>query len=333
MRSDTMTTDEDLVREYLLGGLSEDEVDALERRLLVNDELFDLAEAVEGDLLAACARGELGAEERRRVLRRLAASPGGQARLALAQGLAALAAQEKGGEGGAVLPFRPRPLPARWSTRVAAIAASLAVAVGLGWLALQTSDPGEVVVAERGAPAPADDRRPAAQTPEARPPAPSATEPAAPAMPEAPAVPEEDARIAETTPAPAPRQPERAPEAAVPSVVRAVLAFAHRTRSGGASEVTRIEVPPGTRTVELHLPLVEDEEAAFFRAVLLDAAEEEIAKWEQIEAADDPAGRVIIVAIPTTEIPPGRYAIEVRGMTSEGEYELLGKPVFEVRQP
>lgn len=327
MKSDTMMTDQDFLREYLLGELPEDKVAAIEQRLLEDDKLFDLAEAIEGDLLVACVRGELSPEERQRVLRRLAASPQGQARLALAQGLTTLADQEKRRLGGTVVPFRPRPaLPTRWSTRVAAIAASLAVAIGVSWLAQQTVDPGKMVMAERGTLPRVDTRPPVPRAPEA-----PETEPQT--EPTAPAASEEDTQVAETPTPPAPQRQERTPEVVVPSVIRAVVAFAHTTRSGGASEVTEIEVPQGTKTVEIHLPLTEDEEATSFRAVLLDATEQKILQWEKIDAIDNQEGGVIIIPIPTTEIPPGKYAIEVRGLTSEGEYELLGKPAFEVRQP
>ena len=52
-------TDDELLRSYLLGTLPEREADHLEGRLLAEDELFELSEAIEADLLAACDRGEL----------------------------------------------------------------------------------------------------------------------------------------------------------------------------------------------------------------------------------------------------------------------------------
>ncbi|HEX7184088.1 MAG TPA: hypothetical protein VF756_19820 [Thermoanaerobaculia bacterium] len=329
MKSDTMMNDTDFLREYLLGGLPENEVDAMEQRLLEDDELFKLAEALESDLLAACARGELSPEERQRVLRRLAASPRGQAKLALVQGLTTLAAQEKKKLGGTIVPFRPRPaLPVRWSTRVAAIAASLAVAVGVSWLAQQTAAPRDVVIADRDTPVPVESSRPAPQAPSTP-----------TVQPEAPTAPEEGTQIAEATPAPvptpAPEQPERTPETTVPSVVSAVVAITYGTRAGGASEVPEILVPQGTRTVEIQLPLPEGEEAISFQAELLDATtDEEILTWERIEARDLGEGKAaLFVEIPAAELPPGKYAINVRGLTPDGESDLLGKPVFVVARP
>src|SRR4029077_7915420 len=83
--------DDELLRSYLLGKLPEEEADGLERRLLAEDDLFELAEAVELDLLAAADRGALARAEREEFLRKLAASPRGRERLALARSLNTLA--------------------------------------------------------------------------------------------------------------------------------------------------------------------------------------------------------------------------------------------------
>src|SRR5919202_647127 len=95
-------TDDELLRSYLLGELTEDEADALERRLLAEDDLFELSEAIEADLLAEYAQGGLAPAERERV-QRLASSPQGRERLALARSLSSLAGS--GVPKAAVLPF------------------------------------------------------------------------------------------------------------------------------------------------------------------------------------------------------------------------------------
>jgi hypothetical protein len=146
-------TDDELLRGYLLGDLPEEEAEGVESRLLAEDDLFELSEAVEADLLAACARGELSAEESERVLRRLAASPSGRERLALARALNALA----GAPAATVLPFaRPAAPPSRATFRWAALAAGVLVAAGLSWVALESRHGGESapwIAHERPAPA------------------------------------------------------------------------------------------------------------------------------------------------------------------------------------
>jgi hypothetical protein len=147
-------TDDELLRGYLLGELPEEDAERLERRLLAEDDLFELSEAVEADLLAACARGELTAPERERVLERLAASPSGRGRLALARALNALA----GSPAATVLPFaRPAATPSRALYRWAALAAGVLVAAGLSWwVAVESHHGGESspwIARERPAPA------------------------------------------------------------------------------------------------------------------------------------------------------------------------------------
>jgi hypothetical protein len=146
-------TDDELLRSYLLGELPDEEEDRLERRLLAEDELFELSEAIEAELLAASARGELAPAERERVQQRLASSPRGRERLALARSLNTLA--DAKAPAAAVVPF-PRRAPARSPFRWAALAAGLLAAAGLSWYALERPHGGESaawIAQERAAPA------------------------------------------------------------------------------------------------------------------------------------------------------------------------------------
>ncbi len=157
------STDDEQLRSYLLGRLPEEEADRLEQRLLAEDELFELSEAVEADLLAACDRGELAPAERERVQQRLASSPRGRERLALAHALNTLAGSSERAAA-PVVPFaRPAAVPARPAFRWAALAAALLAAAGLSWFALERPHGGETppwVAQER--PAPASPRAPEA---------------------------------------------------------------------------------------------------------------------------------------------------------------------------
>ncbi|HEX8147673.1 MAG TPA: hypothetical protein VF591_10875 [Pyrinomonadaceae bacterium] len=67
--------DETLIRSYLLGVLTDDEADALEERLIADDELYDAMLIGEEDLIDAYARGELDPQEAERFEARLT-SPG-----------------------------------------------------------------------------------------------------------------------------------------------------------------------------------------------------------------------------------------------------------------
>ena len=161
--------DDELLRSYLLGKLPDEDADRLERRLLAEDELFDLAEAVELDLLAAVDRGDFTPAEKEEVLRRLAVSPRGRERLALARSLNALADDTAGERN--VLPFTRRaqafPPPAiHWM----ALAASLIMLTGLGWFAWQHRMQASKTISQVGVQTPAPTAPP---SPAPRPPSPA----------------------------------------------------------------------------------------------------------------------------------------------------------------
>jgi anti-sigma factor RsiW len=81
--------DEGRMRAYLLGGLSERERTEMDCELLTDDDLFEAVSALEHDLLADYAAGELTAAEAAVVKRWLAASQDVRDRLALIKALAA----------------------------------------------------------------------------------------------------------------------------------------------------------------------------------------------------------------------------------------------------
>jgi hypothetical protein len=311
MRSNDMKTDtkdDEILRQYLLGALNEGQADELERRLFAEEELFELAEAVEGDLLMAAARGDLSSAERGRVLRRLAASPEGRARLALIKGLTSLG-REQASVPAEVLVFQ---LLARPGVRAAAVAATLAFVAGGSWLASRTAMPHGANMIARGLPAA---------------PAPGIPRPA-------PAEPPVD-RIAEQAPAPVPpvppedraapgREPSARPEPA-PLILELALSV---VRSG--NDRSRLEIPPGAGQVEIRLRLDREEPYTIFSAILQSASTgEEIRREERIAAREVDGLRAIVFSVPSTELDPGFYQVEVHGIAPEGD-EFLGRPMFEV---
>jgi hypothetical protein len=143
--------DHNLLRNYLLGELTEEKVDAVERRLLADDDYFELVEAVEGDLLADCASGALSPREHARVMRGLASTPRGRARLGASRELAILSRERP------ILRPQPKPipfpLPRKPAVHFAAMAAMLLAVIGGVWLSRHTVIPGggAAVVANRTA--------------------------------------------------------------------------------------------------------------------------------------------------------------------------------------
>lgn len=83
------------LKKYLLGELSGQELDELERQYLADSGLFERLLGVEDDLLDQYARGELNVTERQQFERQLLASPGQRERLVNAKVLLAVASAKR----------------------------------------------------------------------------------------------------------------------------------------------------------------------------------------------------------------------------------------------
>jgi hypothetical protein len=299
-------SDAELVRSYLLGELSAEEAERTEGRLLAEDELFELAEAVEADLLAAADRGELTPAERERVEQRLAASPGGRERLALARSLnqAARRPPQAAETASPVVPFRPRsPRPPRSAAaspaiRWAALAAGVLAVSGLSWYALERPHGGEsapLIARERPAPA-----HPVAP----RPPAPAALPPARPA--------------GDDEPQTAKREP-----------AKVVLQLALMT-TRGSETVRRLDLPRGVEIVELQLGIEGMEEFKSFDVAVKDHAAQTVWEKSGIEPKTLDGVPSLVADLPADRLPSGRCEIKVQGLTPGHAPEDLSAQPIEV---
>jgi hypothetical protein len=296
-------SDEELVRSYLLGELPEEEADRTEGRLLAEDELFELAEAVEADLLAAAERGELTPAERERVMQRLASSPRGEQRLALARSLNLAARPRPQTQDptptAPVVPFRRRsraasPPAVRWL----ALAAGVVVVSGLSWYALERPHGGESaawIARERPAPAhPMTGRIPA--------PAP---------------VPPAGGLAAVEEPQTAKREPAR--------VVLQLALMATR----GSEAVRRLDLPRGTEIIELQIGTEGMEEFKSFDVAVRHAAQ---TVWEKsgIEPRTLDGVPSLVAELPADRLPSGRCEIKVQGLTPGNPPEDLSSLEIDV---
>ena len=301
-------SDEELVKSYLLGELSAEDADRAEGRLLAEDELFELAEAIEADLLAAADRGELTPAERERVEQRLAASPEGRKRLALARSLNQAARRPpQAGEtppASPVVPFRPRsPRPPRSAAaspaiRWAALAAGVLAVSGLSWYALERPHGGEspsLIARERPAPA-----HPVA-------PRPSAPVPVPPPTPAAGAEP----RMAKREPA------------------KVVLQLALMT-TRGSETVRRLNLPRGTEIVELQIATEGMEEFKSFDVAVKDHAAQTVWEKSGIEPKTLDGVPSLVADLPADRLPSGRCEIKVQGLTPGHAPEDLSSQPIEV---
>ncbi|HYN21381.1 MAG TPA: hypothetical protein VE078_10515 [Thermoanaerobaculia bacterium] len=304
--------DDELLRRYLLGGLSGDDKDRLESRLIRERKLFELAEAVEDEVLDDYAHGRLDSAERIRVARRLLSSLAGRSRLAVIQGLgkiAAEAAEEETGRG-RILPFPVRDL-SRPEIRAAAIAAMLLIGAAGVWLAqqkVQPPVPAAPVVAQR------QDR----------------------AVPEARATPAPSAKPV----TPAPQPPDRLAESEAPPVVTPtsaplVLQLALGTVMRGETTLDQLVVPAGTERIELRLLLAAgDAGYASYEAALIDTTEgSEVLRAPGLAVREIGDDGVLILHLKGSHLHEGTYAIQVQGVTADGEVVDLADHEFGVQTP
>lgn len=275
-------------------------MEALERRLLSEDELFELAEALESEVLKDYSRGALTPAQRASVARFLAASPEGRLRLAVIRGLADIADRPAAGTvppAGKLLAFpRPRVDLERPRVRAAAIAAMLVISAGAVWLATLVPAPPGAKVADRVPVAPLE-------TPHVEP------------GPQPPAPPD---HLAE--------RPER--PALSPAVFVATIALSNLR---GEEEVSTFDIPARTDAVELRLTLpAGDEGYPSYRVVLNDGSGGEIARSEGLHPVK---GGRLTLHVDAGRLAAGRYSLEVQGVTSDGSTEDLAFPEFDVRRP
>jgi hypothetical protein len=264
--------DDELLRSYLLGELPDEDAEGLERRLLAEDDLFDLAEAMEVDLLAAVDRGDLAPGDRERVLRKLAATPLGRQRLALARSLNILA--DETAMDRTVVPFPRRaqafPPPAiHWM----ALAASLVVLTGLGWFAWQHREQASKATSQV-----------AVQAPAPTPPPPAAPRPASPPVAE--------------TPRPA------APSTAV------VMISLMTTRGAETAPVEKLRLSPAIQTAEIQLDAGGLDETKSF-SVVIRQGEKMVWKKSGLKITLLKWGPALVAKVSAPSLKAGKYEVAV----------------------
>jgi hypothetical protein len=299
-------TDDELLRSYLLGKLQEPEADRLEQRLLAEDDLFDLMEALEAELLAAGSRGELAPAERKRVFRRLAFSPQGRERLALAQSLNRLADERRDDEHlPPVMPFAPRPAASKPVFQWTALAAAgVLAAAGLFWVVQQTDHGGSstpVIVVER--------------------PAPARPDPLPPAVPKKaePAPPDRLARKDEGAPA----------KRSEPVTVTLALALTSLRDAGAEPETLRL--PPNAEVAEIQVDLEGLEDAGPFHASVRGKGEEPVWTKSGLKPQKLDWGTALVLDVPARRLEPGLYEVVVTASTEPEEMTQEFRVVRESR--
>lgn len=128
---------DDTLRDWLLAKLAPGEAEALEQRLIEDEDFAARLRAVENDLLDDLARGALAGDERARAAAYFAATPKDRARLRIARALAAVGAEAaaatsprgRGHAGPARAAARVHAPRRRWSAAALALAGVAAIAI------------------------------------------------------------------------------------------------------------------------------------------------------------------------------------------------------------
>jgi hypothetical protein len=98
----------------------------------------------------------------------------------------------------------------------------------------------------------------------------------------------------------------------------------------GSARMPELEVPSGSRRVELRLALDEHETYRAYRAVLRDAAGRTVASARGLALQRTPTGPEIVLDLPAADLPPGRYEVAVQGERARGPIEDVAWKEFAV---
>lgn len=316
--------DHELVRRFLLGELRETKTERVEKRLLEDDVFFDLCEAVEAELLEAAARGELAPAERDRVLKRLASSPQGRARLALARGLAELADGKTRTEPlPAPLPFRRRAaLTARPAVRWAIAAGLLVLLGGTGtWVLFHPGDGDRIVQQEPAQKTTGGEHLKIIKHKKGG--APASTTPVEDETPPPPPPPRDRDRIVKQT----------EPEKPAVDVKPVIFELSLLTRRSGEelTQIEKIQIPSGTEHIELHVDVTFADSSSYDVVVM--RGDEEIFRESHLEpTSKDDRGPFLVFDLPASDLPAGRYRVDVYGKSADGNQERIKSGEIEVTE-
>src|SRR3569832_910914 len=123
--------EQNLLRQYLLGELSDAAEEQVEVRLLADDAFFEELELVENELMDQYVRNSLTSDERAKLEKRLLRDAGQQQRLGFARALS-LESDQRAADRQKVVPLVRPPVKKPFANPYLRIAAGLIVAAGLG---------------------------------------------------------------------------------------------------------------------------------------------------------------------------------------------------------
>lgn len=303
---------ENTLRAYLLGTLTDEETERLERRLMTEDQSFRELLIGEDDLVDDYLRGHLSKEDRIRFASRFLSTPDRQLKLRFAAILQEYMRVHGRRAQTSLSRHSGRRTSWDWLFELAHHAASvrsltpavLAIAVLAGvWTVVRY---------------------------------PSREAPFDPISPEHETLPEKEAPLLEAGPGSAelveansqPTTPSSSPSIATS---RGTFFTLSSGLLRGEGEMTRLRVPSDESLIELRLDIGIDEYPEY-RAALYVAEGIEVWTQSRLKANATSTGAMIFLTLPSTVLVPGDYYVGLDGITEDGTSEAVGRYDFRASQ-
>jgi hypothetical protein len=327
--------DEEMLKHYLLGDLSEVTQQQIDERLFTDNDYFQHLLLVEEEMVDDYVSGSLSEDEREKFSQYFLTNPERMENVAFARNMAGYI-EERRGKGLQHVSGEKRRSRAPWKffqsflpiARPAfawpLLAVLVLLVIGASWLLIQLarrSAPPEPIQAEKAVPR----EQPSQQM------SPSAGEPkqaSAPALaPERAPTPEIHNEVAQ-----APTPPKTSNEAGPPDLTkrpqqtRVQSVFLSTGLVRGEDSATLVRVPRGAGSVIFNLALT-DEIRPSYRAVLLKGARE-VRNWPTTRAVSNKSGKFVPLAAPIKNLPEGSYSILLRGAAPGAGWQEIGRYYF-----
>jgi anti-sigma-K factor RskA len=311
------TAEEQLLLNYLLGDLPDEERERVEERMFADDEFYEQIEAMKAELADDYARGELSSRERARYESRFLASTNGHERLAFARTMAKAfdeapaTASEKRSWRDSVLAFFSLRSPALQFS----LAAALLLAIGGGWLLWQNRS-----LRSQLAQAQAEQSRLQRQAELANEQQRARGNELAAAL---------DRERAEREKLQKEMDQARAqqPSSATPAFVSFLLSPGLiRDRD----EPEKLDIPSTARQIRLRLDTGGDDDYHSFRAELRTMRGALILSRDGLSKRATASGSVVPLIISASALSPGEYELTLKGITRRGDERDIGYYYFNV---
>ena len=292
------TEHDQLLTQYLLGNLPEDEQLRVEQQFFSDDQVFDELLAVEDELVYEYALGHLAPGEQERFAQRFLTSAAGERRVAIARGVVERLATQPAA-------FCPTTVRSTADTTTVwqpglAWAATVLLAIGLGLLGSYTIGVRRQLADAR---AELDRQMSASHAGDARARAEIERERAARA--------ELERRLAERT---SPAAPSASSSTVLSLVIAPGLLRDAPTR--------RVELTSTAAGLQLQLTLPRDADYSSFNVTLRTAEGREVWRRSGLRPSSTDTGRALVVTVPAASLIPADYELSLQGTTGSATEDV-----------